>query len=103
MRRSLRGLLRRIGGLEGIEDRPPLAAHRNYPTNPLIRDLTLTAVSGSTPSLKLFETGTSNEMGSVALDDGGDVLVNIMRATGAAIAGDTLRVDLDTFTALNTF
>src|SRR5260221_2822300 len=95
--------------LETIEPRLLLSADIGYPnaanlTDVLVTDLTLKAESNSGDLfLRLYETGTSNVVSEVQLDDGGDVNVNITRDVGAALFADTLHVDLTTFDVLDSF
>ena len=95
--------------LELLEERHLLAANLDYPANPsdaLITDLTLRAeVGGATPFLRLYETGTANQVAQVQLTAAGDVDVNIARTPEASrsVFGDTLRIDLSTFGLLDTF
>ncbi|MGY3658238.1 LEPR-XLL domain-containing protein [Bradyrhizobium sp. USDA 376] len=89
--------------LEAIEPRLLLSADISYATipNPSVHEFTLQA-SGSS-SLTLFETGTSNVAGTAALTDNN---VTIERSGGSiaqAGFGDTIHIDLDTFSALNGF
>ncbi len=95
--------------LEPIEPRLLLSADLSYPNlaNALdvaVTNLTLKAESDSGDLyLRLYETGTSNLVSEVLLDDAGDVNVNISRAIGAGLFADSVHVDLTTFDLLDTF
>ena len=94
---------------ETLEPRWVLSAALEYPADlgdTFVTDLTLVAESSGGLFLRLYETANmTNQVASVQLDDAGDVDVNITRPSefAASAASDTLRIDLDSFTLLNTF
>ena len=102
--------VRRQGfALEAIEPRLLLSADISYPAN--IADVGITGTTLKAEDhgagglfLKLYETSNlSNEVASVQLDDAGDVNVNITRAVTPDLVGDTMCVDLSTFSVLDSF
>src|SRR5262245_19112322 len=113
LKKALEAKRRRLMRLETLEPRVLLSADLVYggdisdPGDAFVTDITLKAESdGTNHFIKLYETGTSNEVGSVEIDDAGDLDLNIKRAGGdiaASAAGDRLRMDLDTLSALDAF
>jgi len=93
--------------LETIEPRLLLSADISYvPSlgNPLVHDFTLKAESGNV--LNLYETGTSTVAGTATLSSAGDTNFTLERSGGAVVQGafaDTIHVNLDSFSNLNSF
>ncbi|MEO8158895.1 MAG: LEPR-XLL domain-containing protein, partial [Betaproteobacteria bacterium] len=103
LRKAARQEQRRRFLLETLEPRVLLSADVTYGAL-APHDMTLVAEHvGSDDVLKLYETGTSNVVTSVILDDSLDVNVIIKRDTLADANGDRIRIDLDSMNLLNTF
>ena len=86
---------------ERLEPRLLLSADLSYAAFTTHHDLTLKAI---TNVLNLYDTGTSTLEGSATLSNPGDSTVTIERGSGqGSLNGDTLRLDLDSFSTLNTF
>ena len=105
LRKALRQEQRRRFILETLEPRVLLSADITYGAASTVHDMTLIA-DHSTPDtiLKLVETGNaSNVLGSVILDDSGDINVKISRDTTGALNGDRVRIDLNTLNILDSF
>ena len=88
--------------LEALEPRLLLSADLSYTSFTTAHDFTLKAEAGN--QLTLYQTGTTTSEGSVTLAAAGDVDVAIERGLSlGALNGDTVRIDLDTFSLLNSF
>ncbi len=81
-----------------------LAADLQYPGASLVSDFTLQAQSGgAAPVLRLLQTGTSNVVTQVTLSVAGDSTVNVRASDLMDLRGDTLRIDMNSLSLLNTF